>query len=350
MPPSPHLPRCLKPALLLLLPVLLLLACGGGDSSSAPAPVPPVPTPDYTPAHPRLVSQPLLDDLRTLSDPALGGRKRGSAGNERARAMIEQRFTGLGLATFGSGFRQAFTSPYGGGINVVGYLPGALHPERCILLTAHFDHIGSRNGQIVCGADDNASGTAAVLQLASYLKTHPPARTVVFCLFDGEEDGLLGSEAFASALPAPLTLARLDVVMNLDMIAQGTRGRIFVGGTTGNAALKPHLLEGFATSRVQVVPDFETYDAYSDQSPFQARGVPFLFFCVGDDDPFYHTAQDTFARIPQVFYWATTEAILETFLKLDALADLPQAAPPARRLQPFEVRWNPHPWRRETWD
>jgi len=334
-----------KPALTLCFPVLLLCACGGGASDLG---FTQALLPDFTPANPRLASAPLVNDLKDLSDPALGGRKRGSAGNETARAMIEQRFTSLGLAFFGSGFRQSFTSPHGSGTNVVGYLPGSRLPDHYLLLTAHFDHIGSRNGQVVCGTDDNASGTAAVMQLASYLKDHAPERSVVFCLFDGEEDGLLGSEAFASAPPAPLALAKIDVVLNLDMIAQGTRGRIFVGGTSYTASLKPHLLAAFAGSKVTVVPDFETYDAYSDQSPFQARGVPFLFFCVGDDDPYYHTASDTFERIPQVFYWATTEAILETFLRLDEQSSLPKQAAPARTLQPFEVRWKAHLWKHDT--
>jgi len=274
----------------------------------------------------------------------MGGRKLGSTGNEAARTLLEQRFTSLGLTAFGASYRIPFTSRYGNGVNVAGYLPGSLFPDEFILLTAHFDHIGSKNGQVVCGADDNASGTAAVLQLAEYLKSHRPARSVVLGLFDGEEAGLLGSEAFASAPPAPLTLAKIKVVLNLDMIAQGTQGRIFVGGTSYTAALKPHLLGGFAASKVAVIPDFEQYDAYSDQGPFLDRGVPFLFFCVGDDDPYYHTVNDTFDRIPQVFYWATVEAILETFLRIDGQPTLPEMAAPARQIPPFSVRWNPNLW------
>lgn len=268
----------------------------------------------------------------------------GSAGNEAARALLVQRFTTLGLTMFGTSFRHPFTSIHGSGTNVVGCLQGTTYPDEYLLLTAHFDHIGSKGGQVVCGADDNASGTAAVLRLADYLKSHPPARSVVFCLFDGEEAGLLGSEAFASAPPAPLTLAKIKVVLNLDMIAQGTQGRIFVGGTSYTTPLKPYLLNGFASSKVKVVPDFETYDAYSDQSPFMDRGVPFLFFCVGDDDPYYHTVNDTFDRIPQVFYWAAVEAILETFLRLDTPTTLPEMQAPARFQIPFSATRNPHPW------
>lgn len=328
----------------LVLPLLLLLAACGGGSSPAPVAPPPPAVTDFTPASPRLDKQALLDDFKALCDPALGGRRMGSSGNETARAMIEQRFTALGLKQFGTSYRQPFSSRSGTGINVIGYLEGTQLPNEFVLFSAHFDHIGTKNGQVVAGADDNASGTAAVLRLADYLKKHPPARSVAFCLFDGEELGLYGSEAFAAAPPAPITLSKIKVVINLDMIAQGTQGRIFVGGTTATASLKPTLLEGFATSKVKVVPDFEKYNAYSDQSPFLDRGVAFLFFCVGDDDPYYHTVYDTYDRIPHVFYWATVEAVLDTFLKLDARTSLPIAPQPIRDIEAFSVRRDPNLW------
>lgn len=328
-----------------LLAGLLAIGCGGGSGSpdSAPAPVPaPV---DFTPASPRLQQAPLLEDLRWLCDPAREGRKLGSAGNAQARAYLAQRFTQLGLEPVGASFEQPFTWRNSAGVNVVGRIPGRRHPERVILFAAHFDHIGIRNGQVHPGADDNGSGSAALLQLAGWLKAHPPAHTVLFCLFDGEEAGLYGSQAFVAA--PPVALANIAVVLNLDMIAQGPRGRIFVGGTSYTAALKPHLVAAYASSKVQVVPDFETYVAQSDQYPFMQRGIPFLFFCVGDDDPWYHTPLDSFERIPQAFYWSSTEAILETFLRLDALDTLPQLVPhaPAASLQAGQPALRPKPWK-----
>jgi len=333
-----------------------MMACGG--SASSPVAPPPSDATDYTPTAPRLDKTSLLADLQFISAPDKGGRRMGSSGNAAVRAMLVARFQSLGLQAFEGGFERPFTSPYGSGVNVIGYLPGTHFQDRAILLSAHFDHIGSRNGQVVCGADDNASGTAAVLAMAAYLKAHPPAHTVIFALFDGEELGLLGAEAFAANLPAPWTLANLMLVQNLDMIARGTRGRIFVGGTsvsgTANTQsfLRNAVSRAFSTSKVKVVLDYERYDDASDQGPFKARGVPFLFFCVGDDDPDYHTPNDTFERIPQTFYWAATEAALETFLNLDAEVALPVRIPrpEARAIAPFSVRWNPHPWSRRRWN
>lgn len=351
-------PRHLRNLVGLALGLLLLAApgCGGGSGGSTPAPPPQPGAADYTPASPRLAKDPLLADLKALSDPSMGGRRMGSSGNAATRALLVQRFQDLRLSAFGGSFERTFTSPYGSGTNVVGYLTGTQHPGKAILLSAHFDHIGTRGGQVVCGADDNASGTAAVLALAAYLKANPPAHTVIFGLFDGEELGLLGAEAFATNLPTPWTLADIVLVENLDMIAQGTQGRIFVGGTSvsaGTAAtrtfLRTTVVDAFAGSKVRVVPDFETYNEYSDQGPFKDRGVPFLFFCVGDDDPYYHTVNDTFERIPQTFYWAAVEGALDTFLRLDAQAALPTLVqrPEAMALRPFQRRWNPHPWSRK---
>ncbi len=352
----PSLSRLLRNMLFAGGCLLLVPACGGGsDPAPAPGPTtPPNPPQDFTPTSPRLTMQPLLDDLAYIASPDRKGRLVGSEGNAQARTFIQNRFQALGLSYYGTSYAQSFsdTTSRASGTNLVGYLTGSQHPNSAILISAHFDHIGSRNGSVCPGADDNASGTAAVLQLAAYFKAHPPAHTLIFALFDGEEQGLWGSEAFASQPPIPL--AQIDLVYNLDMIAMGTQGRIFVGGTslsaypaTTNTFLRTTLIQGFGSSKVKVVPDFETYDAQSDQHPFRLRGVPFLFFCVGDDSPYYHTPKDTFESIPKVFYWATVEAILDTLLRLDATPSLPALIPrpEAREIKPFSVKWNAHAWK-----
>jgi hypothetical protein len=335
-----------RPAALAAALALLLASCGGGDSAPAPAGSNPPAPKDFTPASPRLAQAPLLADLSTLADPGMEGRKLGTPGNAKARAFLVQRFSDLGLDPAGTSFEQPFTWRNAPGVNVVGRLRGTRHPERVILFSAHYDHIGSRNGQICPGADDNASGSAAVLQLAAWLKAHPPAHTVLFCLFDGEESGLFGSQAFVAAPPIPLE--SITVVLNLDMIAQGTQGRIFVGGTSFTASLRPTLTAAYAGSKVAVIPDFEAYDSASDQYPFMRQGIPFLFWCVGDDDPWYHTASDTFANIPGVFYWASLEAILETFVRLDAQDNLAVLVPRKPGLPADQTQWvlDPHFWKR----
>ncbi len=336
-----------RPAVLAALIPLLLGGCGGSDPAPVAAvtsPQPPVPT-DFTPASPRLAQAPLLADLKTLSDPGMEGRKLGTPGNAKARAFLVQRFNDLGLERVGASFEHPFTWHAAAGVNVVARITGTRHPERMLLFSAHYDHVGIQGGLVYPGADDNASGSAALLQLAGWLKAHPPAHTVLFCLFDGEEAGLFGSQAFVDAPPLPL--ASIAVVLNLDMIAQGTKGRIFVGGTSYTATLKPTLTAAYGGSKVSVVPDFERYDNASDQYPFMRQGIPFLFWCVGDDDPWYHKTTDTFESIPAVFYWASVEAILETFTRLDAQDNLPALVPhqPAKATDRTQRVLGPHPWK-----
>jgi hypothetical protein len=326
---------------------LVLVGCGGSDGPKASHPDPVPVQVDYTPKTPRLASEPLYADLKTLSDPAMEGRKIGTAGNVKAREFLVRRFAELGLAPVGASYTQPFTYRGTAGVNLVGSLSGTRHSEQVILVSGHYDHVGIRGGSVYAGADDNASGSAALLQLAGWLKSHPPAHTVLFCLFDGEEAGLYGSQAFVAAPPIPLL--NIAVVINLDMIAQGTQGRIFVGGTSYTAGLKLHLQAAYGDSTIRVVPDFETYDAYSDQYPFMQKGVPFLFFCVGDDDPWYHTPLDTYDRIPKAFYWASTEAILDTLIRLDLLDTLPSLLPHAAEMPtaPGQRALPPHPWRKD---
>jgi Zn-dependent M28 family amino/carboxypeptidase len=285
--------------------------------------------------------QPLMDDLRALTSPAMQGRRIGTPGNAAARALLVKRFQDLGLQACGGSFEQPFRWAGRKGTNVVAHLPGT-RQSPAILVSAHYDHLGLQGGALHPGADDNASGTAGVLQAAAWFQAHPPAHPMVFCLFDGEELGMFGSQAFVDDPPQPLTLDQIGVVVNMDMIAQGTQGRIFAGGTRYTTPFKPLLQAAFQGSKVKVVPDTETWDAQSDQYPFMRQGIPFIFFCVGDDDPYYHTPKDTFESIPQDFYWAATEGILETLVRLDAKT-LPRQKAPRHFLRTPEDQQRPLP-------
>ena len=85
-------------------------------------------------------------------------------------------------------------------------------------MSAHYDHIGVRNGQVFNGADDNASGTAALFALGKYFSEHRPEHTVIFAAFDAEEAGEWGSKSFVKQPPVPA--ASIVVNINMDMIAR----------------------------------------------------------------------------------------------------------------------------------
>lgn len=278
------------------------------------------------PAH-QVDHQALLEDLRQLSSPALGGRVAGTPGGARARAMLAARLQAFGYAvTEAPWTRQGYL-----GTNVCAQITGSSIPDEVILVSAHYDHIAASPG-----ADDNGSGAAALLRLAQYLKAHPPAHTVLFALFDGEEEGLLGSEAFVA--DPPVALARIRLVLNLDMMGRSDFGSLGVLGTRWSPALKPFVE---AAAQPLGLPLTFGYDGspedltpYSDQYPFHLQGIPFLFLC-DIDHPDYHTSRDTYRRISADFYGKGVETALGLLRALDARSDLATLLPRITPLRPL---------------
>src|SRR5215831_3429926 len=143
----------------------------------------------------------LLNDLKNLSADNMEGRLVNSPGGEKARTFVVERFKASGVLPFGTSYLEPFT--FSGrrsntptpGVNVIGHIDGTRSPKRYIVVSAHYDHIGVRNGVVFNGADDNASGTAALFAIAKYFSTHKPENSLIFAAFDAEELGLQGSRA-----------------------------------------------------------------------------------------------------------------------------------------------------------
>jgi Zn-dependent M28 family amino/carboxypeptidase len=273
----------------------------------------------------------LLADLRTLSADDMEGRDTGSAGGERARAYIVSRFEAIGVAAPAMGrlqpWEMAGRSREGGklysGVNILGVIPGTRVTDRYIVVTAHYDHVGISDGLIYNGADDNASGVATMLELATRLKAEAPEHSVIFVAFDGEERGLLGARHFVEAPPVPLSSIMLNV--NYDMTARAeTDGKLWVTGTYQNPALRPLLEPVAARGAISLAFGKDTpqdtgsdnWVEASDHGAFFRAQVPFLYFGV-DYHPDYHRPSDDFERItPSVFANATDLAI-DAFRALD---------------------------------
>lgn len=158
------------------------------------------------------------------------------------------------------------------GRNIIGHLEGVTQPS--VLLGGHYDSVvGSP------GANDNASGTAVVLEIARNLSDTPLARQAWFVAFDGEEDGLHGSKFFVKTAE-PEFLSGLKAMLNFDMV--GVNDELRVGGASSLTALAK-----------AADPKVSTFQAKggSDHAPFAAAGVPILFFYRGQE-PNYHTPND----------------------------------------------------------
>ena len=177
-------------------------------------------------------------------------------------------------------------------INVIGYLEGQ-DPDEWVVVGAHYDHLGGFSGHgdtVYNGADDNASGTAGVLELARAFSTLPqPKRSLVFVGFSGEEKGLLGSsQAVANGTLEP---TKIRFMLNLDMIGRDDAGTVELVGDGFATDIGP-LAEAAATGvSLPFTLGGDSYAGNSDHHPFYKAGVPFLFFFTGLHDD-YHQLSD----------------------------------------------------------
>jgi len=186
--------------------------------------------------------------------------------------------------------------------NVAGYLPG--DTDEYVIIGAHYDHLGlgeqfaldpDQAGTIHPGADDNASGTSGVIELARWFSTQPKQkRGILFLTFAGEELGLLGSTYYADHPEFPL--GKAIAMINLDMIGRVRNGKVYVGGAGTGSNFKSLLDRETPKFGLQV--DYSDTSGYgsSDHTSFTAKQVPVLFFFSGLHGD-YHKATDTWDKI-----------------------------------------------------
>jgi Zn-dependent M28 family amino/carboxypeptidase len=264
---------------------------------------------------PAVDSTRLMSDLAALADDSMEGRQVGTPGGARARRFVQARYAAIGLDTLSSGALERFPvkGSRGEAANVVGLVPGRSRPGRIILVTAHYDHLGTTNGEVYNGADDNASGTAALLAIATWFRQHPPANTLMFVALDGEEEGLLGAEAFVRDHPVSPDSILIDI--NLDMVSRSTKRELFAVGPKRYPALVPYLARTACAAPVQLMlghdkgwPGEEDWTMQSDQGVFNAIGIPFVYFGV-EDHADYHRTTDDVSRIDPGFFLASSRVI-----------------------------------------
>jgi hypothetical protein len=186
--------------------------------------------------------------------------------------------------------------------NVIGMLEGSdpLLKKDVIIIGAHYDHLGRGGdgslapsiGEIHHGADDNASGTAGVLELARLFTTQKPKRTILFMAFGGEEEGLLGSNYYVNHPLLPL--ANTVAMINMDMIGRMKDRRLVIGGV-GTAKEWRDIMAADAEKSFQLTLNEDGFGP-SDHSSFYAKQIPVLFFWTGTHND-YHKPSDTFEKI-----------------------------------------------------
>ncbi len=264
------------------------------------------------------VTRHIMQRLSALSADSMEGRRAGSVGSARARAWIVGELENMGVPPAGESYTTRVTlSPRGGstdtiGANIVAKISGTRGSGPILVLSAHYDHLGIRNGEVFNGADDDASGCVALLTIAERLIKNRPLHDVVIAFFDAEESGMVGSRAFVADPPIPLE--RIGLNINLDMVARQDGGALWVSGTSHYPGLKPLALKVAESASIPVRFGHDTRDLKpgddwtnsSDHAAFHAKGIPFYYLGV-EDHPDYHKAGDEADKIDPVFYRGTTE-------------------------------------------
>ncbi|MEO6546699.1 MAG: M28 family peptidase, partial [Ferruginibacter sp.] len=229
--------------------------------------------------------------------------------------------------------------------NVIGIIEGTDKKDELVFLTGHYDHLGIHDGKIYYGADDDGSGTCAVLEMADAFAQAKaagfgPRRTIVFMTVSGEEKGLWGSEYYADHPVFPLEKTSVD--LNTDMVGRidterktsDTLNYVYVIGHDKLSSELPGINEGVNNKYTGLVFDYKYDDPNdrnqiyfrSDHYNFAKKGVPILFFYDGMLKADYHKPTDTIdkinwelyeKRVRMIFYTAWEIANREEMLKRD---------------------------------
>nr|WP_321361994.1 M20/M25/M40 family metallo-hydrolase [uncultured Hyphomonas sp.] len=277
----------------------------------------------------------LLHLTEVLSNDALQGRAIGTPGNEAARGFLRKRFETLRLKKIGDSYEHPFSVlPTAGdedakpvhGTNLIGVIEGETPGEgKMLAITAHFDHLGIIDGEIYNGADDNASGSAALIAVATWFTHHQPKHDILFALVDGEEEGILGARSLVRS--GEIDLGRIALDLNFDMVSRSDVNELYVSGTYHYPGLVPFVDELATKAPVKLLMGHDRpeqgnddWTMMSDQAAFFAAGIPFLYFGV-EDYPDYHKPTDDYDKIPVEFFVHAADTLVMAAIAADQQLD-----------------------------
>lgn len=246
------------------------------------------------PAVQALVSSVKTENLRAKLEQLVGFQTRYSTTNGYKQATEHARgiFEGLGYETKLEPFDL-----WGDSVNnVIARQTGTTRPDEIYIVCAHLDSTSWNADEFAPGADDNGTGSSAVLEIARVMATVKPAATVLYILWGGEEEGLVGSEAFVSQFETSGDLAKIKGVINMDMIGYNKNAELKMTIETkrSNMAMLNVVSQAATTyTQLQVHQSFHAWG--SDHVPFLQKGIPSLLTIEYeyDDNPNDHTPRDT---------------------------------------------------------
>ena len=286
------------------------------------------------PEQPKIVQEPyyfntdsLIAHIKVLSSDDFEGRRTGTIGAEKAKDYIIKKFQSFkNIQPLVDDYQQPFAFTIRGkayeGVNILGLVEGTKNPQDYMVISAHYDHEGIKDDQIYNGADDDASGVAALVAFAEYFEKKPPEHSIILAAFDAEELGLVGSKYFVTNPIVPLKSIKLNI--NMDMISRNDKHQLYVVGSIHSTALKDEIskyksIEGITLSMGHDGEEgLQDWTNASDHAPFHNNNIPFLYFGV-EDHKDYHQPTDTFENIHPEFYKKAVQTIISIFTRLDQI-------------------------------
>ncbi len=250
----------------------------------------------------------IKETVRYLASKKLQGRRAGTIAGGEAAGYLAKILEDIGVKPVNGDYFQPFelkTEYYTTQAhNVWGIIEGSSKKDEYILITAHFDGLGAIDKKTFFGADDNASGTAAVLEVARAFAAlsangMPSARSVLIVLFDGEEAGLKGSAYFAKHLP--VAKEKIIGAINLDMVGRGDNSTVYMYGAPNvkkfkkeNLALYDALIAANTVVKLELTyPATNTSFTHSDQWSLYSKGITNVLLLNTGKHSDYHKTTDT---------------------------------------------------------
>ncbi len=291
----------------------------------------------------------LKSHLYKLASDEFRGRLTGEPGQKKAAQYLKNYYQGLNISSplgdtvyFQNIPSSFFDYQLKSSENVLALIKGSQFPEQVVVISAHYDHVGTKNGQVYHGADDDASGTVTVMQIAKAFKKaategHRPKRSILLLHFTGEEEGLFGSKYYTQHPVFPLENTIVD--LNIDMIGrideahQSNPEYIYLIGSKRLSSTLDSIINQQNAKHTKLSLDYK-YNAEddplrlyyrSDHYNFAKHNIPVAFFFSGLHED-YHKPTDTADKIEYdlltkraklIFYTAWEIANRDKALKVD---------------------------------
>lgn len=329
-----------------LFSIALLVSCGASKTVSSPetSPSSSVVKADkaFLSAYKEIKAEDLKKNLYVIASDEMEGRDTGSPGQKKAGEYMVNYYKSLGISYpkgLGSYYQKvpaAFMKQRGGGNlpdseNILAFIEGSEKPEEIVVISGHYDHVGTRNGVVYNGADDDGSGTVAVMEIAKAFQAakkagNGPKRSILFLHVTGEEHGLFGSEYYTDNPVFPLANTVVD--LNIDMIGRDdpeNRGKQYVY-VIGSEMLSSQLkvineAANKMTNNLELnykyddPNDTERLYYRSDHYNFAKNNVPVAFFFDGIHED-YHKPTDDVEKIDYILLAKRTQLVFATAWQL----------------------------------